>query len=93
MFSFSSIFTQTTEINTFILFVVIWLNKTGALYNKDTESLLHLLKYVIDYNFSHKTNLPGHKFTVTPVMVDGKDLLSNGKEPFLVEVTKHAGCE
>ncbi|XP_068679822.1 glutamate receptor ionotropic, kainate 2-like isoform X2 [Montipora foliosa] len=51
--------------------------KIGALYNKNTESLLHLLKYVIDYNFSHKTNLPGHKFTVTPVMVDGKDLLSN----------------
>lgn len=51
-------------------------NSTGALYKANTESLLRLLEYVIDYNFNHK---PNRKFALVSVKVDGEDLLSNGK--------------
>ncbi|KAK2574078.1 Glutamate receptor 2 [Acropora cervicornis] len=48
--------------------------KIGALYKANTESLLRLLEYVIDYNFNHK---PNRKFALVSVKVDGEDLLSN----------------
>ena len=52
----------------------------GALYNKDTESLKSVLEDVFKNEFPRiTTETNDYRLVLTPLNVDGKDLLSKGR--------------
>ena len=50
----------------------------GALYNKETESLKSVLEDVFKNELPRILKMKGYRLVLTPLRVDGKDLLSKG---------------